>query len=465
MRNVGDKKTFPWDQFQFYASEESAGMSNADLDGVSFLKRLRREMSAEESAWVATQLKLRRHALEKFPTASRMCFTPVGFQQSTDVWVATYKASRFPDDVPCLDLCCGVGGDLLALAQRHSGVIANENIQDLDEGVPYRVKISGTFPGKSAEDFICIKKSISGNPSSVMVRGVDSNPETACIAQWNLSVHGLENVAEVCCEDVCLYADSVFRTAYPAVHIDPDRRSAGYRGTHPEFHHPPLDVVETLITGRMVACVKLAPGSSIPEGWEKRAELEWIDRDRQCRQLVAWFASDEYLRKFPGSFSPGQRRATILDARTGIILKSFMGPEFMDSEAYVSVFPIGTYIYDPDAAVLAAHLDVFLARSLGLKRIQENVAYYTSDNFHADAGMSCFSVIQCIPLDRKKLQALMDKYEVGILEIKKRGETPTPESVRKWLKLRGTRSFTLFMMRGGGNAPAVCVLAQRSSLS
>ena len=47
-----------------------------------------------------------------------MFFTRLGLEQATDAWVARYKATRFPAGQLLADLCCGIGGDLMALSER-----------------------------------------------------------------------------------------------------------------------------------------------------------------------------------------------------------------------------------------------------------------------------------------------------------------------------------------------------------
>ena len=56
----------------------------------------------------------------KFADAPQMFFTAVGLEQATDEWVAGYKASRFPQGLVA-ELCCGIGGDLLALVAPRPG--------------------------------------------------------------------------------------------------------------------------------------------------------------------------------------------------------------------------------------------------------------------------------------------------------------------------------------------------------
>ena len=85
---------------------------------VSLVRDLRRELSPERTHLVLEQVELRRRARAKFAAAEKMFFTAVGFEQATDEFVARYKAGRFAAGGAVADLCCGIGGDLLALAAR-----------------------------------------------------------------------------------------------------------------------------------------------------------------------------------------------------------------------------------------------------------------------------------------------------------------------------------------------------------
>ena len=51
-----------------------------------------------------------------------MWFEPIGLEQATAEPVARHKARRFAGEL-VVDLCCGIGGDALALAE-HSRVLA-----------------------------------------------------------------------------------------------------------------------------------------------------------------------------------------------------------------------------------------------------------------------------------------------------------------------------------------------------
>src|ERR1700744_3864988 len=78
--------------------------------------RLRREYPADLVAAATAQHELRLAARAKFSRASDMLFTRSGYEQASSQPIARYRAKRFGDARRVADLCCGIGGDLLALA-------------------------------------------------------------------------------------------------------------------------------------------------------------------------------------------------------------------------------------------------------------------------------------------------------------------------------------------------------------
>lgn len=80
--------------------------------------RLRCHLNAVQVHLVLEQLELRDRARCRFPLADQMFFTRQGLEQATDATLAAYKAVRLAPGLPCYDLCCGIGGDLLALGLR-----------------------------------------------------------------------------------------------------------------------------------------------------------------------------------------------------------------------------------------------------------------------------------------------------------------------------------------------------------
>src|ERR1700746_2210369 len=78
--------------------------------------RLRRDYPADLVAAATAQHELRLAAGAKFGRAMEMLFTRAGYEQSSSEPIARHRAARFGDTSRIADLCCGIGGDLIALA-------------------------------------------------------------------------------------------------------------------------------------------------------------------------------------------------------------------------------------------------------------------------------------------------------------------------------------------------------------
>jgi SAM-dependent methyltransferase len=395
--------------YLWLAGDEAAGWLQAVAgDRASLVvqaSRLRKHLSASRAGLVLEQVELRRHAREKFPQADCMFFTRKGLQQATDHWVADYKSRRFPPGEPLADLCCGLGGDLLALARRGPAV------------------------------------------------GCERDPLTALLAQSNLRALGVTDAGapvQVRVEDAARFP--VAEVA--AWHIDPDRRPEGRRTTHLEGHQPDLDALTRLLSGGGDAAVKLAPATELPAAWAARAEAEWISRGRQCRQLVAWFG--RLARHL------GRRSATIVGDRPGA------GPPGVRTVVESAVPAAerasrpGRYLLEPDPAVLAAGLADVLAAEYGLWALTHGGGYLTGDRaITDDPALECFEVTDVLPFDLKRLKQRLAAGDVGTLEIKKRGVAQDPQELRRRLGLRGSQPAVLLLAPIGSTVTAILARRER----
>jgi len=362
---------------------------------VAVTAELRRELSPERTHLVLEQVELRRRARVKFAAAERMFFTAVGLEQATDQFVAAYKAARFPARHPVADLCCGIGGDLAALAARGP------------------------------------------------VTGVDRDPAVTILAAANVQAVCPGAVLDVQAVDV----NCCDLRQFAAWHIDPDRRATGRRTTRVELHEPGPEVIDQLRAAQPDGAVKLAPAATLPESWEQAAELEWISRGGECRQLVCWFgclASDV-----------GRRRATIVADMNGAV-RTLVG---RGDERLPLAKELGQYLYEPDAAVLAAGLTATLAAEQELAAITPGIAYLTADHVVADPALACFAVRELLPLDKRRLRAVLRERLIGRLEIKKRGVDVDIEKLRRELRLEGDNMATLVLLPYAGRPTAL--LAER----
>ena len=86
-----------------------------DAGSLAVAERLRREYPADLVATAMAQRELRLAAEAKFSRAAQM-LPRAGDEQSSSEAVARYRAGKARHASRVADLCCGIGGDLIALA-------------------------------------------------------------------------------------------------------------------------------------------------------------------------------------------------------------------------------------------------------------------------------------------------------------------------------------------------------------
>ena len=376
------------------------------VDPAKFALSLRKKLDPNRARLVTEQLALRQKATVKFPDAARLFFTPIGLEQSTDCWVAAYKAQRFPSNTDVADLCCGIGGDAMAIGLRNIITLVDNDPATLHYAFE---NLRRTSPGRE-------HRALMQN-----VEDIDLSP----MAAW---------------------------------HIDPDRRPSGNRTTQPELHSPSLSAIRTMLEANPNGAIKLAPAGELHGDWPDDAEMEWIGRDRQCRQLVVWHGD---LAK-----APCTRAATVI--RSGQAPSCEFQSETFRGDNYVvcdRCDAIGRFVFEPDSAILAADLWGDLAARHDLKTPTPSIPYLTADTLPDDLPhllFSTFETVAVMPLDRKKLRAELRRLDIGRLEIKKRGVDINPEILRRELKLKGENGAVLIVLPHAGHI--VAVIARRASL-
>ncbi|WP_443729010.1 class I SAM-dependent methyltransferase [Streptomyces bambusae] len=363
--------------------------------------RLRREHPAALVSAALGMARLRQRAAAKFGAedAYRMYFTPNGVEQATRASVAAYRAGRLAalGVRSVADLCCGIGGDALALAR-----------------------------------------------AGIRVLAVDRDPLTAAVARANAEELGLEGLIEVREADVA----SVDTSGYDAVFLDPARRggrqgsaarSASVRGGgratggrifDPEAYSPPLSWAVSAARTAKYAAIKIAPG--IPhEAVPGEAEAEWISDGGDVKEAVLWFGT-----------APGTMRATLLPAGDSLATASPLPDP--------AAGPVGRWLYEPDGAVIRAHLVAEVAAAVSGRLIDPTIAYVTSDELVATPYATAYEITDVMPFNLKRLKALLREREVGILTVKKRGSAVEPEELRRKVKPQGPHSATVFLTRAAG---------------
>ncbi|HEY2672363.1 MAG TPA: methyltransferase domain-containing protein [Rugosimonospora sp.] len=350
----------------------------------------------ELAAAAHTQAVLRLRARAKFgPDAAAMFFTRPGLEQATRSAVAGRRAHRLAAAgvTRLADLGCGVGADALAAAR-----------------------------------------------AGIRVHAVDADPLTAAIAAANVRALGLTDLVSVSCAD----ARTVDLSTVDGVFCDPARRQGGSRVFDPRAFSPPWDFVAELPERVPHTVLKLAPGidhALIPAG----AEAEWVSVDGNLVEAAFWC----------GPLAAVPRRASLLTSGpltltgTGEAALATSGPLTLTGtgEAAAPVGPVRGYIYDPDPAVVRAHLVAEFASTVDGTLADPRIAYVYADSAVPTGFARCFEVTDTMPLSLKRLRAVLRERGVGRLTIKKRGSALDPEQLRRRLHIEGPAEATIILTR------------------
>ncbi len=114
------------------------------------------------------------------------------------------------------------------------------------------------------------------------------------------------------------------------------------------------------------------------------------------------------------------------------------------------------FLYDPDGAVVRAHLVAEFASSLGGTLADPDIAYVYADSAVATPYARCLEVLETLPFSLKRLRSLLRDRDVGAVEVLKRGSALDVERLRRDLRLSGSGSASVVLTRVAG-APTALV--------
>jgi THUMP domain-like/RNA cap guanine-N2 methyltransferase len=195
---------------------------------------LRGRYPADLVAAALTQQALRAAARAKFSRADAMLFTRDGLEQASSEITAAHSAARYPAGAVVGDLCCGIGGNLIALGRGRRVMAVDRDLVALE------------------------------------------------YARHNARVYDAADGLAAVCADV----GDVALGGLDAVFIDPARRAGGRRLAAGRSEPPLRWCLET--AGRVPAVgIKAAPGlprELVPAGWE----AEFVAVGRDLKEALLW---------------------------------------------------------------------------------------------------------------------------------------------------------------------------------
>lgn len=313
-----------------------------------------------------------------------------------------------------------------ALEQASSEIIADYRAQQFTEAGFTRVA-----------DLGC---GIGGDTSALAIHteviGIDQDHLRLVMAQQNVSAYGRGE------RFFPLQADLIELPAIPcqALFFDPARRDENGRRIHSVTRYrPPLNLVDYWRKKVPHAAVKISPGVDYDE-LPSDAETEFISLSGEVKEAVLWYGD---LRR--GT----ERKATLLPGGHSLTTADYPGPD-------VPATNPAAYLYEPDGAVIRAHLVQPLARHLNATQIDPQIAYLTSDECIETPYARRFALEAWFPFQLKRLRQYLRAHNVGQVTIKKRGSPLEPEFLRRQLRLRGDQQRILFLTHVKGK-PAVII--------
>jgi hypothetical protein len=370
-----------------------------------------RERYPREQVEVALELvEVRRRAAGRFTAPDRLIADRSGLEQASGSDAAAHKALRFGEAMAAagvgsagriLDLCCGIGGDAMALA----GIAGPGGLVGIERS-PLRAWMAG-------ENLASVREAIASGAGA----GPGEGPGAARV-----------EVGDIAGCDV--------RGAL--VHVDPDRRvsSGGDRRRLWRYAEcrPGPEILEPILAAARGAALKLGPGIDFTELPERASrEVEILGGRHGLVQAVVWCG--ELAR------APGRHTATRLVDRA-----SFTAVP--DRFLAVADAP-ERFLLVPDPALERAQLVAARVAGTSAVELAAGLGLLTSPVPLHDAWFTEYEILAVMPWRQRKIQQWLAAHDAGLVVVRTRGAAVRPEAEQRALRGAGDEPYTLFGLRTG----------------
>jgi SAM-dependent methyltransferase len=361
----------------------------------------RKLADAELAAAALATIFARKRALAsgKFPRADAMLFTRLGYEQASSHAVARHRAERFADCARVADLCCGIGGDALALAA-------------------------------------CMA-------AGALVTAVDVDDDALACLEHNAAALGVADKIKALRRS----ALELDLSSTDAAFADPSRRNETGRQRSSAAYAPPLEALlrraRELPESRL--CVKVAPGLRLRAEDVRRVagaavELEFVSERGVCKEAAIWCGS---LARAHGAV-----RATVIDA-DGV--HSLDG----DGARAAETAPLDRFVGEPDPAVIRSGLIGEVGARLAAATLDSQVAYMTAKRPTPSPYVRWYEVVECLPFGVRRVRSFLRSAGIGRLVIKTRAFPLRPDAIAALLKTGCDGEATLLCTTIQGRKTAI----------
>lgn len=372
-----------------------------------------------ERANVAAALSLmmfRQKAKDKFTLAENMFFTSLGLEQSSGEKVANHIAKRFKKDWTVADITCGVGGNLVALAQQCQHVIA-----------------------------------------------VEKEETTLECAKFNIKAHNLGSKAEFFQMEAEAFLQSKASDKVDAFFLDPARDREGMTKTRSILNSSPnlLEILPLIFKKTKNIGVKISPAFD----WREidllpgEPEVEVISEDNVCKVAMLWFGD---LKKGTKSATCFRKNADFFFSDSSLAVSSSEKENFfkleLNKRVEIILQPL-KYIFEADKAIVRAGLLDAFANLAKMKKIDAKSQYLSADEIMIPAGR-VLKIEKTFDASLRELKKELKKLSIEKADISAKNYFIKPEEIYKKLKIKEGGDYVLIFTALPGHKNGI-ILAKK----
>lgn len=442
------------------ASGVVAAASAIDSREAGAIARLRRRFDADLVSAALELAEARRKAAAKFgaDAAAELWCDVQGVEQASGSAVAAWKAGRIRaalgSGAAILDLCCGIGGDSIALARSGLAVTA----VDLDAR---RAWMAGRNAG-------CATQVADVETLSLAGAALHVDPARRDEAQgrrgWSLDDHRpgrawIERAFREARAAAVKFAPGVDRRAFDqvagaigepnlgALHARPQQQvgESSSESSRPEI---------TPESNTTLDAVAREPGTRDRHG-RVALEWEWIEERGTLVQAVAW--SGAFARE------PGRTRATVLAHRetTAATMSGVPDDARMDRLPIDRAAPRGAFLCEPTPSLERARLLAEAAGPRGVQELARDLGLLVSAAPLPAPWFESFEIVADSVPDAARLRELLAHEALVARSVRVRGGAADADRLTRELACRPGGDAVVFIYREESRARAVVARARR----
>ncbi len=270
---------------------------------------------------------------------------------------------------------------------------------------------------------------IGGDSTQLGFRGpvlsFDLNPDAVRCAAANAEVYGVAGSVSVACADVTrlnITGDAAF--------FDPSRRSGGRRVRRGEDYSPPLSFIHDIRRRIPDLGVKAAPSLADEEIESLDAEVTFMSDSGECKEAALWF----------GALANG-------GGRSAVILPIGVELHQDPSTPRPNMSEPRDWLFEPDPAVIRAHLIPEVAAKVNGSLLDSQIAYLTADSAESTPFGYWYRIMEWLPFNLNRIRERLRVLDAKLEAVKRRGVPMEPEEMTRRLKSNGIRPVVLVFTR------------------